>query len=146
MIARRTFISAGIAGGVLIAWAPVAPAKSDVLTEAYGAREFIDARVSLKLPSLAENGNSVALTVNVESPMTRTDYCREVRIFAHANPVPNVGAFRFSPASGRARVATRIRLSDTQTVTAVAEMSDGTLYAGAAETIVTLAACIEPLI
>lgn len=142
MISRRTLIGSG----VLLIWSPVTLARSPLIAEAYGERSIADDRVTLKLPSLAENGNSVSLTVEVDSPMTDTNFCRSVRIFAPENPVPLVGSFGFTPASGRARVATRIRLSDTQTITAVAEMNDGSLFAGSARTIVTLAACIEPLI
>jgi sulfur-oxidizing protein SoxY len=40
-------------------------------------------------------------------------------------------------------LSTRIRLSDTQTVVAIAEMSDGSFWSGSAEVVVTLAACME---
>ena len=137
-----------LAGGMFIQLLPMAIGASEraVLADVYGDQSMQEGRVALTLPALAENGNSVAMTVEAESPMTNDDFVRSIRIFAPANPVPNIGDFHFSPASGRARLATRIRLSDTQTVTAVAEMNDGSLFAGAAKTIVTLAACIEPLI
>jgi sulfur-oxidizing protein SoxY len=47
------------------------------------------------------------------------------------------------PRAGRARIATRIRLSDTQTVTAIAELSDGSFWSDSANVIVTLGACLE---
>ncbi len=142
MIGRRALIG----GGLMLLWSPVVFARSPLIREVYGDRDITEDLVSLQLPALAENGNSVSFTVEVDSPLTDFDFCHSVRIFAPENPVPEVGNFTFSPASGRARVATRIRLSDTQTITAVAEMNDGSLFAGSAETIVTLAACIEPLI
>ena len=39
--------------------------------------------------------------------------------------------------------ATRIRLADTQTVVALAQMSDGSWWSGSANVIVTIAACTE---
>ena len=50
------------------------------------------------------------------------------------------------PRAGRASVSTRIRLADTQTVVAIAEMSDGSFWSDSADVIVTLAACVEDLI
>jgi sulfur-oxidizing protein SoxY len=52
-------------------------------------------------------------------------------------------SFHLSPRSGRASVATRIRLADSQTVTAIAEMSDGTFWSQGVDVVVTLAACLE---
>ena len=46
-------------------------------------------------------------------------------------------------AAGRARVATRIRLATTQTVTAITELSDGSFWSDTAAVVVTLAACLE---
>ncbi len=40
-------------------------------------------------------------------------------------------------------MATRIRLADTQTVVAVAELSDGSFWSASAAVVVTLAACLE---
>ena len=50
---------------------------------------------------------------------------------------------QLGPRAGRAAVSTRIRLSDTQRVTAIAQLSDGTFWSGSADVIVTLAACVE---
>jgi sulfur-oxidizing protein SoxY len=54
-----------------------------------------------------------------------------------------VARFHLGPRAGRAKVATNIRLATTQTVTAIAEMSDGSFWSGTANVVVTLAACIE---
>lgn len=116
------------------------------IARTYPGETINTGRVHLVAPALAENGNSVPLEVRVESPMTPADHVAEIRIFAEKNPVPLVATFRLSAASGRAHVTTRIRYGDSQTITAVARMSDGTLWSGTAKTIVTLAACVEPLI
>ena len=74
--------------------------------------------------------------------MTPQDHVRAIYVFADKNPLPDVARFHLSVDSGRARVATRIRLADSQTIAAVAQLSDGSLWSGTAEIIVTLAACI----
>ena len=52
---------------------------------------------------------------------------------------------RLGPRAGRARISTRFRLADTQTVVAVAELSDGSFWSASADVIFTLAACLESL-
>jgi sulfur-oxidizing protein SoxY len=124
-----------------LAAAPVPLAES--LRANFGERPVRGGRVRLAMPPLAENGNSVSMEIEVESPMTAVDHVRSLYVFSEKNPNPDVARFHFTPQCGRARVATRIRLADTQAITAVAEMSDDSLWAGTAEVIVTLAACIE---
>jgi len=100
-------------------------------------------RVTLDIPPLVENGNTVATSVTVESPMTATDYVKAIHLFNEKNPQPNIISVHLSPRSGRAAFSTRIRLADTQNVVAIAEMSDGSLWSDTAEVIVTIAACLE---
>lgn len=99
--------------------------------------------VALDIPALVENGNSVPLKVTVESPMTPEDFVKTIAIFNERNPQPNVANFHLTPRSGRAEVSTRIRLGDSQTIVAVAQLSDGTFWSDAAELVVTLPACVE---
>ena len=100
-------------------------------------------RVTLDLPPLVENGNTVPFSVSVESPMTPEDHVRRIGVFNEKNPQPNVMTVHLRPGAGRAQVSTRIRLADTQRITAIAEMSDGTYWSASADAIVTLAACLE---
>ena len=100
-------------------------------------------RVNVELPALVENGNAVPLTVRVDSPMTAADHVKAVHVFVEKNPLPVVASFFLGPRSGRAEVSLRIRLADTQTVQVVCEMSDGTFWSGAAESVVTAVACAE---
>ena len=101
-------------------------------------------RVVIVMPELAENGNTVAMTVTVESPMTAADHVRAIHIIADKNPIARVVSFHIGPRAGRAKVAANIRLATTQVVTALAEMTDGQFYSGTQEVIVTLAACLDP--
>jgi sulfur-oxidizing protein SoxY len=139
-------VAAGIGLGTL---APPEPAQatSEAMQEAIGkvvgSARVRQGRVKLELPPLSENGNAVPLTVSVESPMTEADHVRAIHVFTEKNPQPNVASFRLGPRAGRARVATRIRLADTQTVVAIAELSDGAFWSDSATVVVTLAACLE---
>jgi sulfur-oxidizing protein SoxY len=94
---------------------------------------------------LVENGNAVPLTVAVESPMTEEEHVTAIHLFNEKNPQPYVATFRFSAASGKAAVSTRIKLADSQQVVAIARMNDGSLWSDSAQVIVTLAACVEDL-
>ena len=100
-------------------------------------------RVTLDVPPIAENGNSVPLTVSVESPMTAADHVRSIHIFAEENPLPNVAHFYLGPRAGKAQISTRIRLFKSQKIIAMAALSDGSFWSGTAEIVITLAACIE---
>lgn len=102
-----------------------------------------DGRVSMELAELVENGNAVPLTLRVDSPMTPAEHVRSLAVFTEKNPQPEVAVFHFTSASGRAQVSTRIRLSTSQRVVAVATLSDGSCWRAQADVVVTLAACIE---
>jgi sulfur-oxidizing protein SoxY len=115
----------------------------DAIRKVVGAAVINKGKVTLELPQLVENGNTVSMSVKVDSPMTQTDYVKAIHVFTEKNPQPNVVSFHLSPRAGRATVATRIRLADSQTVTAIAQMSDGTFWSQNVDVVVTLAACLE---
>ena len=99
--------------------------------------------MELDLPPLVDNGNSVTMKIAVESPMSEGDHVKRIAVFSEKNPQPNMGTFHLSPRSGRATIETRVRLADSQRVTAIAEMSDGSYRRASADVVVTLAACLE---
>jgi len=149
---RREFLrsAGGAAVGMgLVSMIAVEPARAtpaamqDAIRKVVGAAPVAAGRVKLELPPLSENGNTVPLAVSVESPMTPADHVRAIHIFTEKNPQADVASFRFGPRAGRASVATRIRLADTQTVVAIAELSDGSFWSARADVVVTLAACLE---
>ncbi|HSV46341.1 MAG TPA: thiosulfate oxidation carrier protein SoxY, partial [Ramlibacter sp.] len=98
-------------------------------------------RIHIGLPDIAESGNSVPLTVRVESPMTATDHVRVIHLVAERNPRPWVASFTLGTRAGRAQVETQIRLSDTQAVAAYAQMSDGSWWTQRVNVTVTIGAC-----
>jgi sulfur-oxidizing protein SoxY len=113
------------------------------IQEITGGKPIIDGKVKLVIPPLVENGNLVVLKLSVDSPMTPNDYVKSVHVIAEGNPLPNIFTVHLTPRSGTANVTTRVRLADSQTVWAIAQMSDGSFYQGSAETLVTLSACTE---
>jgi sulfur-oxidizing protein SoxY len=134
------------AGGTLLSVRPAAATPATMqaaIREVIGEAPVKPGKVKLDLPPIVENGNAVACSVSVDSPMTAADRVKAIHIFNEKNPQPNVISVRFGPRAGRAAFSTRIRLADSQQVVAIAEMSDGSLWSDAVDVIVTLAACIE---
>jgi sulfur-oxidizing protein SoxY len=148
---RRQFL--GLAGGAaVLGTVPMvmlrpAEATSAMLAAAIrnvvGSAVVRTGKVRLDVPPLVENGNTVPMTVSVESPMTPGDYVKSIHVFNEKNPQPNIGNFYLGPRAGRAQIATRIRLADTQKIVAIARLSDDTFWSASADVVVTLAACTE---
>jgi sulfur-oxidizing protein SoxY len=115
------------------------------IREVVGEAAVKPGRVKLEVPPLVENGNTVPLVVAVDSPMTEAAHVKAIYLFNEKNPQPNIANFRLGPRSGVAKVSTRIRLADSQKVTAIAQLSDGSFWSDEADVIVTLAACVEVL-
>jgi len=147
---RRELLLAGAAGigAMLIRIAPAAASPATMqraIRQVVGEAPIRKGKVTLDVPALVENGNSVALTIEVDSPMTAKDHVKAIHVFNEKNPLPDVISAHFGPRAGRAKMTTRFRLADTQTITAIAEMSDGTFWSASADVIVTLQACLENL-
>jgi sulfur-oxidizing protein SoxY len=146
---RRRFLTLSGAGGAVLAVGQLLPstaraAKSDVtqaIEELTGGKKPTAGRILLDLPEIAEYGDAVPLTVEVDSPMTAESFISAIHIFAEENPLPRVATFRFTPMSGKARVSTRIRLAKTQDVVAVAEASSGEVYMAKRAVKVTVGGC-----
>ena len=121
-------------------------ALAAAIKEVTGDAPLREGKVTLDVPPLVENGNTVPLTVSVESPMTSDYYVKAIHVFNEKNPQPHIFNAWLSPTNGRAVVATRIKLADAQKVVAIAETSKGEFLTASGEVIVTLAACIEDII
>jgi sulfur-oxidizing protein SoxY len=143
---RRVILLAA-AGVGLASLAPPAFATSAAMEEAIrglvGKAAINRGKVKLEMPPIVENGNTVPLTVSVESPMTEADHVASIHIFNQKNPQPYVAAFYMGPRAGKAVVSTRIRLADSQQVVAIARLGDGSFWSDSADVIVTVAACAE---
>lgn len=84
-----------------------------------------EGKITLDMPEIAENGNTVPFSVSVDSPMTEANYVKSIHVLSTGNPQPGVATFHFFPASGKAAVSSRMRLAATQDIVAVAHMGDG---------------------
>jgi sulfur-oxidizing protein SoxY len=131
--------AAGLGASTDAAWA--ANDAEEIIKKFTGGKAPTDGRVKFDLPEIAENGNTVPMTVSVESPMTAQSYVTDVLVVADGNPRAGVVTFHFTPASGVAEANTRIRLSRTQNVIAVAKMNDGSFYTARKEVKVTIGGC-----
>lgn len=140
---RRTTL-ASLAGLALARPARAEPEETAAAIRAFtGGVAPTPGKVTLEIAPLVENGNSVSVSVSVDHPMTPEAHVAKIALFTEKNPQPNVATFHIGPRSGRAWIATRIRLATTQHVAAVAQLSDGTFWSDAREVIVTIAACTE---
>lgn len=124
-----TFVVAGVAG--LPAFASL---TEDAIAEMTGGADLAEGGVTLTAPEIAENGNTVPIGVSAPGAVAIT-------LFADGNPVPNVATFKFGPLAASQSASTRIRLSKTQNVVAIAEMADGTFQKASAEVKVTIGGC-----
>ncbi len=90
-----------------------------------GAEQTI---LELKAPLLAEDASFVPISVHTKIPQTDDLYIKKIHIFVDKNPIPLVGAFEFTPDSGKADLAMRIRVDAHNYVRAIAELNTGELY------------------
>jgi len=137
------------AGAGMVSVLPVTPARATpasmdaAIKKVVGSEPLRKGKVTLSLPPLVENGNTVSLEVSVESPMTPDNHVKAIHVFNEKNPLPNVISARLGPRAGLGKLSTRMRLADSQRVVAVAELSDGSFWSDEVDVIVTIAACLE---
>jgi sulfur-oxidizing protein SoxY len=122
--------------------AQATPAETeDLVKKLTGGAKLANGRITLKVPQIAENGNTVPFTVMVDSPMTEADHVKAIHVLAEENPWPGVASFTLGPDVGKAEVSMRMRLAKTQNVRAVAVMSDGSVWQVSQEVKVTIGGC-----
>ena len=143
---RREFLGTVTIGAAALALGtPTALASPETVAaeikKLFGDKKFLAGKIKLDLPTIAENGLVVPLGFEVESPMTEADHVKAVTFFAEGNPNPQIASFRFTPLSPKAAAAIRIRLAQTQTNVAFAEMSNGDIYTTKREVKVTIGGC-----
>ncbi len=106
-----------------------------------GGKSPATGKITLNAPEIAENGNTVPISVSVDSEMTKDSYVQSVMVLAEGNPNPGVITFNFSPMSGEATATTRMRLAKTQNVVAIAKMNDGSVFMDKKLVKVTIGGC-----
>jgi sulfur-oxidizing protein SoxY len=139
-LTRRTTLAA-LAGALVARNAFATPDQAKEWIGAMAKGTPTAGKITLKAPEIAENGNAVPLTVTVESEMSEKSYVKALYVAADGNPNAGVAVYEFTPLSGKAEVAMRVRLQATQKLVAVAEMNDGTLFTASREVKVTIGGC-----
>ena len=133
---RRETLALG-AGAALMTILPFrasAATSEDMIAEFTGGAAMADAGVDLTAPEIAENGNTVPVTVSAAGATA-------IMVLATGNPTPGVATFNFGPLAAAQAASTRIRLAGTQDVVAIAKLADGT-FAKASKTVkVTIGGC-----
>jgi sulfur-oxidizing protein SoxY len=146
---RRRFMTA-LAGLAALPMLPPARAQQQeandlapLIAKLTRGKRVNEGRVKVDTPPLADNGHSVPLTLSVDSPMTATDHVVAITLLSERNPRPVIATYHLGPRSGKAAIATRVRLNGTQRLLAIARMSDDSFWSGSAEVIVTESACLD---
>lgn len=133
---RRSVLAVGF-GGLAAAALPAMPAGAaiDGAMAAFAAGAAVgEAGITLTAPEIAENGSSVSIGIDAPGAVA-------VALFASGNPEPLVAEATFGPLAGSQALATRIRLSQSQDVVAMARMADGSVVRARAEVKVTIGGC-----
>ena len=118
-------------------------ALEEAIRKVTGGATVRPGRVKLDVPPLIDNGNTVPLSVSVDSPMSAADHVKSIHVFTEKNPQPYVLNAYLGPRAGRARLDTRARIADTGRVIAIAHLSDGSFWSDTVSVVVTLSACLE---
>jgi len=141
----------GLAGVTMVL--PASPAEAQALGQnepvdaalkrVFGGRSMKDGAgmIKLDIPLIAENGAVVPVSVEVNAPMTPQAYVKHIYVVADKNRIPIVTRVALTPAAGQAYMGANIRLGETTDVRAIAEQSDGTLFAVKREVKVTVGGC-----
>jgi sulfur-oxidizing protein SoxY len=142
---RREALVAGAGAFAAALASPTGPAHAlndyaHQINKFTGGVKPVEGLIKLDLPELAENGNTVPLSVAVDGSAAEGAYVQEILVVAPANPNARVIRFRFSHASVP-EASTRIRLAVTQDVVAVAKLSDGTFFQATRKIKVTIGGC-----
>jgi sulfur-oxidizing protein SoxY len=146
-VSRRDALALGASGAALtvIGWSTSADAAAKEAAEQIakftGGKTAEKGKISIELPEIAENGNTVPLAVSVDAPMTADNYVSEILVVADGNPNPGVATFHLSPLAGKAEASTRIRLATTQNIIVVAKTSKGGFFTNQKLVKVTIGGC-----
>ena len=87
-----------------------------------------DDLIVLEIPDRAEDAAIVPISITAQIPQTDEHYIQTIYVFIDKNPGPLAGKFRFTPKSGRADLAFRVRVNAYTPIRAIAETNDGKLY------------------
>ena len=142
-LTRRAALGAALALVALPAGAATEAELEAAIRAEVGAARTEDGGITLRAPTVAENGGQVPITVLVDSPQTAAQHVTAIHVFATRNPTPGVASFRLTPLLARAEIQTRIRLAEEQRIVVLAQLSDGSVRRAVAEVRVTTGGCLS---
>src|SRR3954464_7710593 len=119
------------------------PALEGGIRKITGGKPVRAGKVKLQVPPLVDNGNTVPLSVAVDSPMTAADHVAAIHVLTEKNPQPYVVSAYLGPRAGRASISTRARIADTGRVIAIARLSDGRFWSDTVSVVLSLWASLE---
>ena len=142
LLKQSSALALVLAGSTIISRNVEADSKltSEAIKKIVGTKTLTQGKVSISAPQIAENGNTVPFSIEIDSPMTTADHVKSVHVFADGNPRPEVASFHFRPGSV-AKVSSRMRMIKTQNIIAVAETSGGSIYSNKVKVKVTIGGC-----
>lgn len=96
----------------------------------FGDRPIVESDdvIELEAPERAEDSALVPIRIKAKLPQTEARFIRTITLLIDMNPGQLAGQFHFTPKSGRADLALRIRVNAYGPVRAIAETSDGELF------------------
>lgn len=97
--------------------------------------------IDLVQPPIGDNPAQVSVAVRVTEALPDGIWCDELVVLAERNPYPLACRFRFTQEMGLADVALRLRLTQSQTVSAYARLTDGRFLVARSEITVTTGGC-----
>ncbi len=97
--------------------------------------------IKLTVPEIAENGAVVPVKVQVDHPMEESNYVKAIHVLNTKNGNARCVDVMLTPANGKGYFATRIKLSSTQEVVALVELSNGTFIKATKSVKVTIGGC-----
>lgn len=133
---RRAVLALGAAAAAaaVMPFRPALASVEDSIAEFTGGAPVGEGGITLTTPEIAENGNTVPVTVSAPGAVS-------IMLLASGNPNPAVGTFNFGPLAASQSASTRIRLAGTQDVIAIAKMADGSFVQTSNEVKVTIGGC-----
>lgn len=101
----------------------------DLVRDVFNGRDLADgaAVIAIEMPSRAEDAAVVPVTLRTMLPPGDARTVKAITLVIDQNPAPVAATFK--PGPGVTMVATRVRVDSYTNVHAVAELSDGRLYA-----------------
>ena len=132
---RRDTLALG-AGAVALTLLPLraSAAAEEAIAAFTGGADLGEGGITLTAPEIAENGNTVPVSVDAPGAVAIT-------LLATGNPDPKVATFNFGELAGSQSASTRIRLAGTQEVVAIAKMADGSFVKAGQTVKVTIGGC-----